>query len=106
MGPVPVTASMRRRFEPIDPSRHDLHRADVAERAHVGATAQLDRVAAGFEHADDVAVLVAEERDRAELVGVVLRRLVVAHRIVGEDLVVGEVFDLADLLRRDRPRSG
>ena len=60
----PVTASMRRRLEPIEP-RDDLDRADVAGGADVRAAAQLDR-RAGFEDADDVAVLVAEEGDRAE----------------------------------------
>ena len=103
MGPNPVTASMRRRFEPIEPSRHDLDRADVAERAHVGAAAQLGRVRAGLEHAHDVAVLVAEERDGAELLGVVLRGLVVADRDVGEDVVRSTRSSIsADLLGRDR----
>ena len=45
---------------------HDLDRADEAERVHVRAAAQLDRVLARLEHAHEVAVLVAEERDRAE----------------------------------------
>ena len=93
---------MRRRFEPIEPSETIFTGADVAEGAHVGAATQLERMPAGLEHAHDVAVLVAEERDRTELGGVVLGGLVVAHRVVGEDLVVGEVFDLADLLGRDR----
>ena len=44
---------------------HDLHRADVAERLHVGAAAQLGGVAARLEHPHDVAVLLAEERDGA-----------------------------------------
>ena len=79
----------------------DLQRADVAEGAHVGAAAQLGRVRAGLEHPDDVAVLVAEEGDGAERLGLGLRRLVVAHRRVGEDLGVGEVLDLADLLGRE-----
>ncbi len=39
----------------------DLDRADVAGRPHVRAAAELDR-ASRFEHADHVAVLVAEER--------------------------------------------
>ena len=65
---------------------HDLDRPDEPERVHVRAAAQLDRVLSGFEHAHEVAVLVAEERDRAEALGVVLRRLVVTHRRVGDDL--------------------
>ena len=64
--------------------------------------AQLDRVPARFEHADDVAVLVSEERDGSELLRVGLRRLVVVHRVVRKDLVVGEVLDLADLLVGER----
>ena len=79
---------------------HDLHGTDVAERPHVGAAAQLDRVPAGLEHADDVAVLVAEEGDGAEVGGLGLGGLVVAHGVVGEDLGVGEVLDLLDLRRR------
>ena len=80
--------------------RHDLHRADVAEGPDVGAAAQLDRVPTRLEHADDVAVLVAEEGDGAEVGGLGLGGLVVAHRVVGEDLGVGEVLDLLDLRRR------
>ena len=95
-------ASMRRRFDADRALGHDLERADVAERAHVGAAAQLDRVRAGLEHPHDVAVLVAEEGDGAELAGLVLGGLVVAHRVVGEDLAVGEVLDGRDLLGGDR----
>ena len=59
---------------------HDLHRADVAEGAYVGAAAELGGVRAGLEHAHDVAVLVAEEGDGAELLGLGLGGLVVADR--------------------------
>ncbi len=79
----------------------DLDRADVAGGAHVGAAAQLGRVRTGLEHPHDVAVLVAEEGDGAELLGELLRGLVVAHRIVGEDLGVGEVLDADELVGRD-----
>ena len=51
---------------------HDLDRADEAERVHVRAAAQLDRVLPRLEHAHEVAVLVAEERDRADALGVLL----------------------------------
>jgi hypothetical protein len=39
----------------------DLHRADVAQGAHVGAAAELGGVRPRFEDAHDVAVLVAED---------------------------------------------
>ena len=80
------------------PLAHDLDRADEAERVHVGAAAELDRVLARLEHAHEVAVLVAEERDRAERLGVLLGRLVVAHRRVGDDLGVGERLDPVELV--------
>ena len=44
--PSPVTASIRRRFAPIDAFAHDLDRADEPERVHVRAAAELDRVLA------------------------------------------------------------
>src|SRR5690606_1598553 len=43
----------------------DLEQADVARAPHVRAAAQLGREVAEPEHAHAVAVLVAEERDRA-----------------------------------------
>ncbi len=73
---------------------HDLDRTDEAERVHVGTAAELGR-RTGFEHADDVAVLLAEERDRADALGFGLRRLVVAHGRVGDHLLVGEPLHLA-----------
>ena len=102
MGPKPVTASMRRWFDPIELSLMILTRPDVAGGPHVGAAAQLGRVRAGLEHPDDVAVLVAEEGDGPELLGEVLGRLVVADRLVGQDLVVGQVLDLDQLVGRHR----
>ena len=75
---------------------------DVAERLHVRAAAQLERVLAGFEHAHDVAVLVAEERDGARRLGLAFRGLVGADAVVREHLAVREILDLLDLLGRDR----
>src|SRR5262245_11844658 len=80
----------------------DLDGADEAERVHVGAAAQLDRVCPSFEDTHEIAVLVAEERDRAELLGFRLRHLVVTHRRVGDDLAVGERLDLVELRLRER----
>ena len=96
---------MRRRFEPIDDLADDLDQADVAGGAHVRAAAQLDRVA-DLEHPDDVAVLVAEEGDRAERRGLVLGRLERARRRVGQRLAVGDPLDLGDLGVGDARRSG
>src|SRR5829696_4003508 len=69
---------------------HDLDRADEPERVDVRAATELHRVVAGFEDAHKVAVLLAEERDRADRLGVLARRLVVADGRVGDDLAVGE----------------
>ena len=69
------------------------------------AAAQLDR-GAGFEHAHDVAVLLAEERDRAELLGFGLGGLEVPDGEVGDHLLVREPLDLVQLFGRDRLVSG
>jgi hypothetical protein len=65
------------------------------------ATAQLDRVA-DLQDPDDVAVLVSEERNRAERGGFVLRRLKGPRRCIGQRLAVGDLFDLGDLCVGDR----
>ena len=58
--------------------------------------------ATGLEHPDDVAVLVAEEGDGADLGGVLLGGLVVARRVVGQRVGVDEVLDLGDLVGGER----
>ena len=68
----------------------------------MGAAAQLDRVAPRLEDPHDLAVLVAEEGDGAQLAGLVHGGLEVAHRGVVEDLAVGQVLDGSDLLGADR----
>ena len=88
------------------PLADDLDRADEPERVDVRPAAQLDRVVPGFEHAHDVAVLLAEERDRADALGVRLGRLVVADGRVGDDLAVRERFDLDPAPPASPPRSG
>ena len=65
------------------------------------AAAQLDR-ATRLENPHDVAVLLAEEGDRAETLGLVLGRLEGAHRCVGQRLAVGEVLDAGDLVGAER----
>ena len=78
----------------------DLDGAYVAGRTHVGATAQLDRVA-DLQYAHDVAVLVTEERDRAEGSGFLLRGLEYASWCIGKRFAVGERLDPSNLVRRD-----
>ena len=64
------------------------------------ATAELGR-RSGFEHAHDVAVLLTEERDRADALGLGLRGLVVTDGRVGDHERVGETLDLRELVGRD-----
>ena len=72
----------------------DLDRADVTGGAHVGAAAELDR-RPSLEDTHDVAVLVAEEGDGPELLGLRLGRLERPDGGVGERGLVGEPLDLA-----------
>ena len=65
------------------------------------AAAQLFR-RADIEHAHFVAVLLAEQRHRAMLDGVVERHVVRPGRLVLQDLAVDDHFDPGDLLRRQR----
>ena len=76
---------------------NDLDRPDEPERAHVRAAAQLDR-RSGFEHPHTVAVLLSEERDRSTLFGVGFRHLDVRDRSVGDDLLVGQLLDLDEVV--------
>ena len=64
----------------------------------MGATAQLNRVAAGLQHPHHLAVLLAEEGDGAQLLGPIEGRLEVAARGVVEHLGVDQVLHLGDLL--------
>ena len=56
---------MRRTPDAMPDSPIDLEQADVAGRARVGAAAELGRELAERDHAHAVAVLLAEDRDRA-----------------------------------------
>ena len=75
----------------------DLEEADVAGARDVRAAAKLAR-GADVEHAHLVAVLLAEEHHRAELLRVVDRHHARAGRRVVEDLGVDDRLDAADLL--------
>ena len=92
---------MRRRLEPIDAFADHLQQPDVAGGGDVRAAAQLDR-RPGFEHADDVAVLVAEEGDRAHRLGLGLGGLEHPRPLVAQRLGVDQPLDLGDLLVGDR----
>ena len=97
----PVTASMRRRFEPIEPFADDLDQPmSPVARTWVPPHSSIEL--AGLEHPDDVAVLVAEERDGAELHRPRPWWSRRPHRRVGEDLAVGDPLDLGDLVVGDR----
>src|SRR5690606_41956937 len=61
--------------------------ADLAGAADVGAAAQLDRLA-HLHHAHPVAVLLAEERDRAGVQRLLHAHLADLDAVVGADLVV------------------
>ena len=98
----------RERLDPaqVRPDRtlgHDLDRPDRPECVHVRSPAQLGRPVAGLDDANHVAVLVAEEGDRTHAFGLLLRRLVRAHRLVGKDALIGQTLDLVELLAGDRP---
>ena len=83
---------------------HDREQADVAGGAAVRAPAQLHAEVRDRDHADGVAVLLAEERHRPGGHGFVARPDVGGHRSVAVDLRVDDPLDLA-LLRRCH-RSG
>ena len=91
---------MRRTLAALEVSRDDPERADLGGRAHVRAAAQLARVlaVADLDHPHDVAVLLAEQRHRAEPLGLVERRRDRAHRVVARDPLVDPVLDVAQLL--------
>ena len=63
------------------------------------AAAQFDRVAARLQHPNDIAVLVAEEGDRTELLGGLHRGLEMATGTVVEHLGIDAILDLGDLFR-------
>ena len=78
----------------------DVKEADLGSRAHVRTAAQLARVLAlaDLHHAHDLAVLLSEQRHRAQPLGLLERRRDRAHRIVGQDPLVHAVLDIPELL--------
>jgi hypothetical protein len=75
----------------------DLEEADVAGALHVRSAAEL-AARADVEHAHLVAVLLAEQHHRAELLRLVDRHHPRVRRMVLQDLGVDELLDLPDLL--------
>jgi hypothetical protein len=88
--------------------REDGEDADLRGVAHVRAAAQLARpgAVADLDHADDVAVLLAEQGHRPQLLGLVERRGDRPHPRAGEDLLVDAILDRAQLLRGQRRAVG
>src|SRR5690606_21526628 len=70
----------------------DLHQADVTRAANVGATAELDRLAADRHDAHLVAVLLAEHRDRALLLRLIDRQHLDDRVPVRADLGIDDVL--------------
>ena len=79
----------------------DLEQADVAAALHMRAAAQL-AAGADVEHAHLVAVLLAEQHHRAELLRLVERQHARLRGGVGQHLGVDQGLDLADLRIGDR----
>ena len=103
----PVSASIRRTPEATALSRGDLEQLDVAERADMGAAAQLDRIArlvlvAHREDADLVAIFLAEQRHRAGRDRLVHAHQPDADRLVLADMAVHVGLDRLDLLAGHR----
>ena len=100
--PCPVAASIRRTPAATPDSASSLKSPISPVRLDVRAAAQLDREIAHPHHAHEVAVLVAEERERAGL-----ERVVVGHLLDGDvgvlaDARVDFLFDRRQVAVADR----
>ena len=80
------------------PLGEDREPADLGRRADVRAAAELGRRPGDVDDAHDVAVLLAEQRHRAEPAGLVERRLERVHREVREHGAVDTLLDRLALL--------
>jgi hypothetical protein len=92
---------MRRRLEPIDDSLTTLT-VPMSPVALTWVPPHSSTDGPGLEDAHDVAVLVAEERDRSHRLRLVLAGLERPRPLVAERLGVDELLDLLDLLGGDR----
>ena len=103
---MPTSASTRRTPAPTDCSPSTLTRPSWPELCDVGAAAELAGVVADLDDADLVAVLLAEQRQRAHRPGLRLRGVEgVDLEVVDEDRV-DLVLDVAQHARRHRARRG
>ena len=84
---------------------NDLEQADVAAALHMGAAAEL-AAGADVEHAHLVAVFLAEQHHRAELLRFFDRQHARDGGGVGKNLGVHQRLDLFDVLRRHRRAVG
>ena len=87
--------------------RHDLQQLNVAQRADVGAAAQLDRIIlvgrpSHREDADLVAIFLAEQRHRARGNGVIRGHQAGRYRLVRADMGVDVGLDGLDVLAAQR----
>ena len=91
---------MRLTFAALEVSARIAEGADLGGVADVRAAAQLARVVAlaDLHHAHHVAVLLAEQRHRAEALGLLQRGGDRAHRVGVGDPGVHLVLDVAQLL--------
>ena len=82
--------------------------ADLAGLGDVGAAAELarDRDAVDLDHPHPVAVLLAEQRHRAEALGLVAGRHDGVNAVVVGDPAVDPVLDAVDVLGRQRLAVG
>ena len=76
----------------------DDERPDVAGRPAMGAAAQLYRETRHGDHPHALAVLLAEQRHRAGGNRLLRRAFLGFHRLVPEDMLVDEAFNLGKLL--------
>ena len=81
--------------------RQQLDQAELPGAVHVGAAAQLAGVVADLDHAHRVAVLLAEQRHRADPAGLLLRGDERAHLVVVEQHGVDLVLDVGQHRGRD-----
>ena len=100
----PTTASTRRAPGADRRLAGQRQRADLRAAADVGATAELARPrAADLDDAHLLAVGLAEQRQRAERPRLGQRHVRARTPVVGADGGVGDVLDVAALLRASAP---